>query len=155
MSQNAKLVLQRTDSSNPDFKYLVTLMDEDLRKRYGVAQSAYEGYNDVGDITTILVAYVDQEAVGCGCFRKFNDNTVEIKRMYVKPAYRGQGIAARILTDLEAWAQERGYSHSILETGKKQPEAIHLYEKSGYAITINYGPYTGLDNSVCMRKKLS
>jgi GNAT superfamily N-acetyltransferase len=155
MGSNHKIVLQRTDSNNPDFKALAALMDEDLRQRYGPAQSVYEGYNDVGDITTIIIAYIGPDAVGCGCFRKFNDNTVEIKRMFVKPAYRGQGVAARILADLEAWAEERGYSHSILETGKKQPEAIHLYEKSGYAITINYGPYTGLDNSVCMRKKLS
>jgi len=154
MNKNSRVTLHRTDSGNRDFQYLNVLMDDDLRARYGPAHSVYDDLNKPGELDTVLIAYHDQTPVGCGCFRKFSDNTAEIKRMFVEPAFRGHGIATQILSGLEAWAKEKGFSRAILETGKKQPEAIHLYERSGYATTINYGPFSGLDNSVCMRKKL-
>jgi putative acetyltransferase len=154
MNKNSRAALHRTNSSDRDFQYLVVLMDNDLRRRYDEVQTIYDDLNKIGDLDTVLIAYVDRTPVGCGCFRKFSDNTIEVKRMFVDPAYRGQGTATHILTGLEAWAKEKGFTHAILETGRKQPEAIHLYERSGYAITINYGPYAGLENSICMRKKL-
>ena len=154
MSKNSRVALHRTDSNDRDFQYLIVLMDNDLRQRYGQVQTIYDDLNQVGDIDTVLIAYNDQKPIGCGCFRKFSDNTIEVKRMFVEPAYRGQGVATQILSGLETWAKENGFTRAILETGRKQPEAIHLYERSGYAITINYGPYAGMENSVCMRKKL-
>jgi putative acetyltransferase len=60
-----------------------------------------------------------------------------------------------VLAELERWAHELGYAGCVLETGKKQPEAIALYQRSGYALTPNYGQYIGVDNSVCMQKALS
>ena len=60
----------------------------------------------------------------------------------------------KILISLEKWASELGYKKAILETGKGQPEAIALYQKAGYQIIENYGPYKGLDNSVCMGKNI-
>ncbi|MNR27323.1 putative acetyltransferase [compost metagenome] len=75
--------------------------------------------------------------------------------MFVHPDYRKQGIAAQILNELEKWATEIGFSDCVLETGKKQPEAIALYQKAGYKITPNYGQYIGVDNSVCMLKQLN
>jgi|SRR6185312_2225671 len=154
MSKNSRVALHRTDSSDRDFQYLVVLMDNDLRQRYGRVQTIYDDLNKTGELDTVLVAFIDKAPVGCGCFRKFSDNTIEIKRMFVEPGFRGQGVASQILGGLEAWAREKGFTRAILETGRKQPEAIHLYERSGYAITINYGPYAGIENSVCMRKKL-
>ena len=74
--------------------------------------------------------------------------------MFVLPEYRGRGIASAVLSELEAWARELGYTRCILETGKKQPEAIRLYQKSGYTIIPNYGPYEQVENSVCMEKAL-
>lgn len=154
MTKNSRVALHRTNSSDRDFQYLVVLMDNDLRRRYGEVQTIYDDLNKIGDLDTVLIAYLDNAPVGCGCFRKFSDNTIEVKRMFVDPVYRGRGVATQILIGLETWAKENGFTYAILETGRKQPEAIHLYERSGYAITINYGPYAGLENSVCMRKKL-
>ena len=91
---------------------------------------------------------------GCGCFKKFDDNAVEVKRMFVKPEARGKGIAHYMLAGLEAWANEIGFDHAVLETGNNQPEAIRLYEKAGYTIIPNYGQYSGMETSICMRKKL-
>jgi GNAT superfamily N-acetyltransferase len=72
--------------------------------------------------------------------------------MFVRPGFRGQGIAGSILRELEAWARELELESLILETGKAQPEAIRLYTKSGYEIIPNYGQYENVANSVCMQK---
>jgi GNAT superfamily N-acetyltransferase len=75
--------------------------------------------------------------------------------MFVLPEYRGKRIGQMLLTELEKWAAELGYKHSVLETGKKQSEAIGLYEKAGYHRIPNYGQYANVENSICMRKSIS
>jgi len=105
-------------------------------------------------IETIVLAYVDEKPVACGGFKVYENETVEIKRMYVEPEHRGRGIASQILLELEKWAIELGYTRSILETGRKQGEAIGLYGKRGYQQIENYGQYRGQANSVCFEKKL-
>lgn len=97
---------------------------------------------------------MQEDAVGCGAFKEFNDETVEIKRMFVPDEQRGKGIASKVLKELEAWALELGYTTCILETGKRQPEAIALYKKNGYELIPNYGQYAGVENSVCFQKVL-
>jgi GNAT superfamily N-acetyltransferase len=86
--------------------------------------------------------------------KPFNAEAMEIKRMYTLPERRGKGIASVILTALEKWALELSYTKTVLETGKRQPEAIALYEKSGYRLIPNYGQYTGVENSLCFEKLL-
>jgi GNAT superfamily N-acetyltransferase len=75
--------------------------------------------------------------------------------MFVNKNSRRQGISKKILTELESWAIELGYDFALLETGYKQKEAIGLYEKYGYRKTDNYGPYMGIETSICMKKKFS
>jgi GNAT superfamily N-acetyltransferase len=102
----------------------------------------------------VVVAYEDMQAVGCGAIKEFAPGVMEVKRMYTLPAYRGKGIAAKVLGALEGWAAELGCEKCVLETGKRQPEAIALYEKSGYQMIPNYGQYVGVENSVCFEKKV-
>ena len=144
----------RTDSENPDFRTLVTLLDQDLAVRDGAEHSFYAQFNQLDKINHALVAYVENQPVGCGAIRAYAQAAVEVKRMFVLPEYRGQGVAGKILAELETWATELGYDRCILETGQKQPEAIQLYQKSGYAIIPNYGPYAQVENSVCMEKTI-
>jgi putative acetyltransferase len=146
--------LKRTDNSNTDFQNLITLLDGELHGHYGEVKSEYDRYNQISNLNTVVIAYRDQNPAGCGCFKKINDTTVEIKRMFVKPNARGQGIASAILNELELWAKEDGFSHVILETGNKQLAAITLYQKSGYVIIPNYGQYSGMESSICMKKEL-
>jgi GNAT superfamily N-acetyltransferase len=75
--------------------------------------------------------------------------------MFTHSKFRGQGIAGKILSELEKWAQELGYLHTILETGKRQPEALRLYEKYNYTVIPNFGQYIGVETSVCMIKSIS
>lgn len=145
--------LFRTDSDNNDFKLLVKLLDEDLAIRDGADHAFYAQYNYIDKIKNAVVVFIDKKAVACGAFKKYSDSKVEIKRMYVVENFRGQGIAQKVLAELEKWAGELNFSECILETGKKQPEAISLYQKAGYTIIKNYGQYENIENSICMTKK--
>ncbi|WP_255153995.1 GNAT family N-acetyltransferase [Ferruginibacter sp. HRS2-29] len=144
----------RTESANPDFKKLVAELDADLAIRDGDEHAFYAQYNHVTHIKHVLVMYYKGMAVGCGAIKEFDDSCMEVKRMYVLPAYRGKGIAGLLLAALEAWAKELGYSTCVLETGIRQPEAIALYKKNNYSVIPNYGQYAGVENSVCFKKKL-
>ncbi len=146
--------IRRTDSSDPDFRELVALLDAELAERDGDEHPFYAQFNKIDLIRHAVVATVDGEAVGCGAYKPYEGDIVEIKRMFVRPRGRGKGIAVAILAELERWAREEGYSSAVLETGFKQPEAIRLYEKSGYVRIPNYGQYAGVANSLCMRKDL-
>jgi GNAT superfamily N-acetyltransferase len=146
---------QRTSSDNSDFQALVRLLDEDLSIRDGDEHAFYAQYNKIVNIKEVVVCYLDGQAIGCGAFKEYDHHTVEIKRMYVKPEYRGKGIGLYILRELELWAAELNYTATILETGKKQPEAIRLYQKAGYTRIKNFGQYENVENSVCMAKEIS
>ena len=154
MENSSLVTIERKESGNLDFKYLVSLLDESLHKTYGALQSKYDKLNVIESLTTVVVAKEDNVSVGCGCFKEFDKDTIEIKRMFVKEDNRGRGIATKILNELENWAVELGFSKSILETGKKQREAIHLYKKNGYKQIENYGQYAGFESSVCFAKNL-
>ena len=146
--------IKRTTSDDPDFQTLVVLLDRDLAIRDGDEHDFYHQFNKIDSIKHAVVAYIGGVPVGCGAFKEYESGTVEIKRMYTLPKHRGKRIAAEILTELEHWAAELHYTACILETGKKQPEAIRLYERSGYSLTPNYGQYAKVENSVCMMKGL-
>ncbi len=146
---------KRTDSKDKDFIGLVSLLDADLTIRDGAEHSFYAQFNKLDLIRNVIVCYTDDVASGCGAFKEYGAGKAEIKRMFVKPAFRGRGIALSILSGLEKWAAELHFSECILETGKKQPEAISLYKKAGYAIIKNYGQYENVENSICMMKLLS
>lgn len=148
------IAFKRTESGNKDFQQLVALLDADLAIRDGDEHAFYAQFNKVDSIRNVIVCYIDHQPIGCGAFKPYDGDSVEIKRMFVQPNYRGQGFGLDILKELEKWAAELNYTACILETGKKQPEAIRLYQKAGYSIITNYGQYENVENSVCMAKKL-
>jgi putative acetyltransferase len=152
MTLSLDLNIVRTNSDDPAFRELVLLLDQDLQIRDGAEHTFYAQFNKIDMIRNAVVAYLEDEALGCGAFKEFQPGAVEIKRMFVRPEHRGKRIAAGILSELEVWANELGYREFVLETGKKQPEAIRLYERSGYQLIPNYGQYAGIENSVCMKK---
>ena len=148
------LKISKTTSENLDFITLIRALDKSLWERYPELKTNYWGNNILELNPNVVVIYLDDKAVACGCFKKYDKNTIEIKRMFVSPEVRGMGLAQTILLELEGWAHDLGYSFSVLETLYKQKEAIALYQKTGYAIVDNYEPYVGLENSICMRKPI-
>ena len=147
--------LKRINSSNQDFINLVKQLDADLAERDGSEHAFYNQFNKIAAIKHVVVAYETDKPVGCGAIKEFAPTTVEIKRMYTVPEIRGKGIATLVLAELEKWAAELLYTSCILETGKKQPEAIALYTLNGYKQTANYGQYSGVENSLCFEKEIS
>ena len=120
----------------------------------------YNQFNNIDVLSEVVVVYEDIKtsskpiAIGCAAMKKFDQKTVEIKRMYVSPEKRGTGIAQKIMQELEDWARELNYEKCILETGKRQVEAVHFYHKCNYKMIENYGQYKGMQNSICFEKYL-
>jgi GNAT superfamily N-acetyltransferase len=144
----------RTHSENPDFKKLVVELDVILKILDGEDHVFYADLNQTAVLNEVLIAFENNVPMGCGAFRTYSENTVEIKRMYVPELYRNKGIASKILNGLEAWAKELGNTKCILETGLMQVEAIGLYPKNGYEKIENYGNYKGVPNSICFGKTI-
>ena len=152
MSDNFKIV--RTDSQNPEFIKLVNQLDTYLAVTDGEEHGFYDQFNKIQNLKQVVVAYEHDMPVGCGAIKEFAADAMEVKRMFVRPESRGKGIAGKILAELEIWAFEMGYSKCVLETGKRQAEAVALYMKSGYRMIPNYGQYIGMENSICFEKVL-
>ena len=148
------LYYKRCSSDNKNFKELVALLDADLALRDGDENAFYAQFNGIDALKNCVVFYSDKTLVACGAFKEFNEDSVEIKRMFVQPDFRGKGIASKTLKVLEEWAKELNYSYAVLETGLRQPEAIALYKKNNYEIIENYPPYEEMENSVCFKKAL-
>jgi GNAT superfamily N-acetyltransferase len=144
----------RTTSAHPDFRKMVIALDEDLYLRNGDTQKLYEQYNQIDQIKHAMLIYIDREPVGCGCFKQFDLETIEVKRMFVLPEMRGKRLATGLLKELEKWAIEEGNTKAVLETGLRQVEAQRLYSVAGYSRTENYGQYIGMEDSICYRKEL-
>ena len=147
-------LLQRTESYNVYFRELVAMLDTFLAERDGKDHAFYAQFNKLDNIKNIIVCFDDNEAIGCGAFKQYDETIVEIKRMFVKPSYRAKGAATKVLQELEKWAIENNFSSAILETVKNQPEAVALYKKNGYTIIPNFGQYENVENSICMHKIL-
>ncbi len=142
----------RTDNKNVDFNKLIIELDAYLKVTDGADHEFYNQFNGLDNIKNVVIAYQDNQAIGCGAFKKLDNETIEIKRMYVKFAHRGSGTAQAILNSLELWASEKGFKKCILETGNRQVEAIKFYKKAGYKSIPNYGQYIHMEDSNCFEK---
>ena len=146
--------IEKTCASNTDFIQLVAALDKELAQRDGDEHAFYDQFNKIARIKHVLVLYTEGEPVGCGAIKAMDTDCMEVKRMFIKEEYRRKGLAAKILSSLEKWAFELGYKKCVLETGKRQPEAVNLYTKNGYKLIPNYGQYSGVENSLCFEKQL-
>jgi len=144
----------RTDSGNKDFIQLVAQLDEMLAEMDGREHDFYNQYNQIDKIKHVIVAYNGDVPVACGAIKEFAPDTMEVKRMFTSNTFRGKGFATKIVNELENWAVELGYKYFILETGKRLPDAVRLYQKLGFERIPNYGQYVEMENSICFKKKL-
>lgn len=146
--------VERTNSENEDFRKLVFELEDHLTWADEKAHSECKQYNKLESIKHVIVVYIDKKAIGCGAIRKYDQDTIEVKRMFVSKNTREKGVGTKILIELETWAKELGYKKSILETGAMLPEAVRLYKKNNYIQIPNYGQYEGMEKSICFAKKL-
>ncbi len=102
-----------------------------------------------------LVGYLDGEPVASGGLRRRGGSDVEIKRMYVVPAARRVGLSRLMLAALEDRARAMGATRVVLETGQAQPEAIRLYQTSGFQQIDGYGHYAHAPLALSFAKNLA
>ncbi|WP_298497272.1 GNAT family N-acetyltransferase [uncultured Algibacter sp.] len=146
--------LIRTNSENKDFINLVKSLNDYLKIVDGDEHDFYNQYNNIDVLKHVVVAYKNDTPIGCGAFKAFDETSTEIKRMFTKTDSRGMGVASNILIELEKWSKELCFKACILETGKRQKEAVSFYKKMKYNIIPNYGQYKNIANSLCFKKTL-
>jgi len=141
---------------------LVAQLHRDLDERYGAEDDGGEGW--LAEVTrekvrppdgVFLVARVDGEPVGCGALKRLDATTGEIKRMFTAPSGRRRGVGRALLARLEDEARALGYETLKLETGEEQPEAVAMYESSGWTRIPPYGRYSDDPRSICFTKSLA
>ncbi len=96
----------RIDSDNKDFIELVKKLDVDLAEKDGDEHPFYAQFNKIDIIKYAVVAYENENPIGCGAIKQYSTDEIEVKRMYVVPEKRGKGIANKILSEIEKWANE-------------------------------------------------
>ena len=149
------ITLKRCIPENPDFIEQVAQLDKELSIIDSEDHAFYNQYNKIDSIKYALVVYKNNESVGCGAIKAYDSEAMEVKRMYVNPTGRNMGTATILLQKLEKWAHELGCKKCVLETGKRQKDAVALYTKNGYKLIPNYGQYIEVENSVCFEKMLA
>jgi putative acetyltransferase len=136
---------------------LVRALGSELVERYGFPDPDPDGLtaDDLAPpMGAFVVAWLEERAVGCGGLRRYDARVGELKRMFVDPPFRGRGVSRLVLTALEDRARALGYGRLVLETGVHQPEAMRLYETSGYEPIDRYGFYRTSPLSRCYAKEL-
>lgn len=146
----------RTDGKNEDFIENCRLLDMDLDRRVGrqIKREKYEKFNQLDEIREAIVVFDHGRAVGGGAIRRYDDENVELKRVFVQNEYQGQGIGSRLVSLLIEWAAQLGYRRMILETGELLAESCAVYKKLGFEVIPNYGPYADMPESLCMAKTI-
>ena len=146
--------LRRTDYDDPVAEPVHERYLADITERYGGAPGCIEAAGFGSGRGCFLIAWLGDEPVGMGGLRRHEDGIGELKRMYVEPGARGRGIARALLAQLEQEAADLGFTEIWLETGTEQPEAIALYESSGYRLIEPYGEFAEDPRSRCFAKAL-
>jgi GNAT superfamily N-acetyltransferase len=149
------LIIGADDPTGETARKLIHDLCTELSERYGAPPSPFSPSEVMVARTVFLVARLGCQPVGCGAIRRIDDDTAEVKRMYVVPVGRRKGVARRILAELERRAIDFGYRAIHLETGILQPEAQRLYESCGYRRIAAFGHYAGNPTSVCYEKVLN
>lgn len=151
MTSSPGHVVRIVETNSPDFEVLVAALIDELEVRYpGLSEEEPPPH----DLLAAVVVYEADNPVGCGALRELEAGVGEIKRMFVRPEARGRGAARRILEALETHGRSLGYTVLRLGSGVRQPEALALYESSGYRRIPLFGDYSTSELCVCYEKPL-
>ncbi len=154
---SSRVELRQTNLASPCAQHLIGQLNAELTERYPEegANFFHLGEEEVAEGRGgFFAAYSEDTPIGCGAVRIIEPGVAEFKRMYVAPAVRGQGVGRRIVEALEQESRRLGAHRIVLETGPRQPEAIALYARAGFAEIPLYGEYVDSQFSVCMAKEL-
>lgn len=145
-----------TDGTDETFHRFYLITEEYYSKIVGGVENrkSFIPYNISMSIQDVLIAYIDDLPVACSGLKKYSEQDIEIKRVWVEPEYRGHHIATDIMEIIEAKARQLGFQRTILQTREIMTDAVELYRKLGYYRINNYPPYHELDGAICFAKDL-
>lgn len=144
--------LRFVDPRSKDYALLAGKLDEYYFSVVGDVHLRYAEVNRPENMACRIVAYDGEVPVACGCWKAIDHRAAEVKRIYVLPEYRRQGIASRIIGKLEEEIAKAGYRVIILETARTTGESRSLYLSLGYEQIDYYGSPAGAENCLCFRK---
>ncbi|XVQ06723.1 GNAT family N-acetyltransferase [Spirillospora sp. CA-255316] len=166
LRDRTRIEVRATSWDDPAGVALREAMETEMRIRYAdrvealLAEAADPGSRLHGTlgleeehVAYVGVAYTAGVPTGHAALRWLGGD-LELKRMYVAPAYRGTGVSTALLTAVENVARSLGAARVVLQTGDRQPDAVRLYEREGYTRIPVFPPYEWLTFSICMEKKL-
>ncbi|MBS5111662.1 MAG: GNAT family N-acetyltransferase [Coprobacillus cateniformis] len=148
--------IEEVPINHPDLLKLVRKLDYFFEEQWGkdIAEG-YQSFHQLSKMAYAVVCYNGKQAIGCGCYKIIDQQTVEIKRMFVEKQYRRQKVASSLLNALERHAQQHHFDVAVLETGKDMQDNILFYQKCGYHLIDNFGDFVGDLICVCMEKSLN
>lgn len=146
--------LQIVEADNKDYAMLAQKLDEYYFELVGDIQFKYAEVNKPYNMNAICVVYENDEPIGCGAWKKIDDETAEIKRIYVLPQHRRKGAASMIVTEMEKDAAKTGRRRFILETARTTMDSASLYLSLGYEEIDYYGSPAGAENCRCFKKEI-
>lgn len=147
-----QIILRQVDCENQDFLMLCEELDIFLNRAIGGEEKRekYKKFNHAETMDYIVIAYDNSEPVGCGALRRYSEEEVEVKRVFVRESYRGRNIGGMILEALILQAERMSFQRMILETGVFLEDSVRLYQRYGFEKTENYGAYRDMPESLCM-----
>ena len=140
------MLIESRSALDPELAALVTAQQREARE-----STAFTPDDD----SAYLVAAVDGRAVACAGWRPLGDGVAQVRRIYVRPAFRGRGIARQLIVWVEEEALAAGCPTVRLATDPLLEAAIGLYLSSGYRPIPAYGEYAGNPDRVCFEKRLA
>ena len=137
-----------------DFRKLAAELDAYYFTLVGEIQNRYAEPNRPENMSALAVAYEADVPIACGAWKRIDETTAELKRLYVLPEFRRKGVASGLIEVLEAHAAAAGICRMILETAVDTADSHKLYLSAGYQTTDYYGSPAGETNCVCFYKEL-
>ncbi len=146
-----------TDGADERFLALCAELDGHLNDAVGgeTQRACYTPLNATVDIHDVVLLAEDGAALACGGFKRLDEYTTEMKRVFVRPTSRRRGLGRQVVCLLLGRAAAAGFQRMVLETGRVLAEACALYEAEGFVVIENYGPYRCMPQSICMEKRLT
>lgn len=155
LADGRPVVLRAVPYDDPLARELVGRVQQEYVTRYGGPDEAVVDPAEFEPpVGLFLVAEVDGVPAGCGAWRVHAAGVAEVKRVYVAPEFRRQGLAQLLVAALEQGAAAAGCRSVVLNSGSRQPEALALYAALGYTPVAGYGVYADAPGAVFLGKRL-
>ncbi|SDX85396.1 Acetyltransferase (GNAT) family protein [Geodermatophilus africanus] len=155
LADGRPVVLRAVPYDDPLARELVGRVQQEYVARYGGPDEAVVDPAEFEPpVGLFLVAEVDGVPAGCGAWRVHEPGVAEVKRVFVDPAFRRQGLAQLLMAALEESTAAAGTRAVVLNSGSRQPEALALYAALGYTSAPGYGVYADAPGAVFLGKRL-